>query len=111
LGYRIELGEIEKALCALYDVCDAAVIPIAAAAEDETEIIAFVESSNGFTAHSILKDLRLTLPHYMVPHSVQMVEKLPRTENQKIDRQRLKVEYLQSMEDKKNVRSPLTVVK
>jgi len=88
-GYRIELGEIEHALQALDRVKDAAVIAPKGADEDNPDIVAFVETDEDLNVEHILEELRKRVPKYMLPIRIQILKKLPRTENGKVDRQKL----------------------
>ncbi len=88
-GYRIELGEIEHALQSLPRVKDAAVIAAQGAAEDNPEIVAFIESDGEPDVEGILEELKKRVPKYMLPTKFQALKKLPRTENGKVDRQKL----------------------
>ena len=88
-GYRIELGEIEHALQALDRVKDAAVIAPKGADEDNPDIVALVETDEDLNVEHILEELRKRVPKYMLPIRIQILKKLPRTENGKVDRQKL----------------------
>ena len=86
-GYRIEIGEIEAAIYRLLPVKECAVI--------------YSGNSNGLIAYFTLQDnavnskiefesLETYLPEYMIPSRFFTLEKMPLTENGKIDRSRLK---------------------
>ena len=88
LGHRIELGEIETAAaslegislcCCLYD-------------EKHSRIVLFVEGE--FDKGWITDSLKKLIPDYMVPGKIVCEAALPFNANGKIDRVRLKEEYL-----------------
>ena len=89
MGHRIELGEIELAVnaldfidvaCCLYD-------------EKKEKIVLFYQSAEKYDKE-ILIGLRDFLPKYMLPNRLVHSEKLPMNKNAKIDRVRLKREYI-----------------
>ncbi len=88
LGHRIELGEIETAVssleeismcCCLYD-------------DKNSKIVLFLEQE--FRRSEINSKIRDLVPDYMLPGKVICVDKLPLNANGKIDRVRLRQEYL-----------------
>ncbi|KAA0024935.1 non-ribosomal peptide synthetase [Antrihabitans cavernicola] len=89
-GFRIELGEIESVLTALPSVSRAAVIARADAYGDQY-LAAYVVAAQGSTATTddLRKTLRATLPAYMVPNAVLMLDALPFTSSGKLDRKAL----------------------
>jgi amino acid adenylation domain-containing protein len=89
-GFRIELGEIEAALARHPGIAQA----VAVAREDspgDTRLVAYVvpRESAPLTAADLRGFLRLSLPDYMVPASLMMVDALPLTPNGKVDRRAL----------------------
>jgi amino acid adenylation domain-containing protein len=80
-GFRIEIGEIENRLLRVAGVRDAAVVVNAQAT-------AFYTGAT-LDADAIRKELGQSLPAYMVPAVIHWREKLPLTENGKIDRKAL----------------------
>ena len=77
-GFRIELGEIEAALNRHPNVRESIVI----AAKDR--LVAHV---HGTAEASVLRDhLAKTLPSYMIPGEIRLVETFPMTPNGKVDR-------------------------
>ncbi|MCI4066448.1 amino acid adenylation domain-containing protein [Micromonospora sp. R77] len=88
-GFRVELGEVEAALLSHPRVTDAAVV----ARNDGrgVTLVAFV-AATAAAEHLVaqLKEhLGATLPAYMTPHVIEVLDRLPLTGNGKVDRRRL----------------------
>jgi acyl carrier protein len=88
-GYRIELGEIEAALAQHADVGEAVV-----AARDEggdKRLVAYFTAAPGATpsAGALRAHLRDTLPEHMIPSAFVVLDRMPLTANNKIDRKAL----------------------
>ena len=86
-GFRIELGDVEAALAALPGVglC-------AAVLAGSGQLAAFVvpaETAGAPTPETVQKALVETIPRYMVPSLIRVVDHLPLTSNGKIDRRGL----------------------
>lgn len=88
-GFRIELGEIEAALRRLGGVQDAAVRLLGEG--EEAALVGYVElrEPGGLTRVAIRRELLRSLPHYMIPARIVLVDSLPKTASGKIDRKRL----------------------
>lgn len=88
-GFRIELGEIESVLCQHTSVREAIVL----AREDGAggkRLVGYVVTATPSPAVSELREhLRKKLPDYMVPAAFVFLDKLPLTNNGKVDRQAL----------------------
>jgi amino acid adenylation domain-containing protein len=87
-GYRVELGEIEVALQAHENVVEAGVV----AAPDEvvgSRLIAFVSLQRPTDIADLREHCSRTLPAYMLPERVHVVDDLPKTSTGKLDRQML----------------------
>ena len=87
-GFRIELGEIESSIRKIEKVKDCAVI----AREDksgEKAIYAYLVSDEEISVTDIRDTLGLTLPEYMIPAYITQIEKIPVTQNGKLDKQAL----------------------
>jgi amino acid adenylation domain-containing protein len=82
-GYRIELGEIEAALRSLPEVRDAVTVV------REGSIVAYAAPNEGSdtTGPALRRALERTLPRYMLPAAVLLLDRLPMTPNGKVDRQ------------------------
>ena len=90
-GYRIELGEIETMLGKHASVGDCVML----LREDnpgDQRLVAYVVPMGGAADASELREhLRKSLPEYMVPNDVVMLESMPLTPNGKLDRKQLPV--------------------
>ncbi|MGG1878419.1 condensation domain-containing protein, partial [Paenibacillus cisolokensis] len=89
-GYRIELQEIEQVLLKQEAVQDAAVLARKDRAGD-AYLCAYVVGKAEWTieAGSLKESIRRDLPDYMVPAHIMVLEKLPVTNNGKLDRRSL----------------------
>jgi amino acid adenylation domain-containing protein len=88
-GFRIELGEIEANLRLIDGVQDAAVRLLGEG--DEAYLVGYVETrgTGGPGRVQIRRALHLSLPHYMIPSRIVMLDSLPKTPSGKIDRKGL----------------------
>lgn len=95
-GYRIELGEIETALHSLPSLRESAVVAIQSEGFEGWLICcAYVPAPGiGVSTKSIRRELAGLLPSYMLPARWMRYEVLPKNENGKIDRPRLKNAFL-----------------
>ena len=92
-GFRIEAGEIEAALKACEGVREALVI-----VRDSTNgklLLGYV-GGNGLAEDSLKQQLKNTLPEYMVPAHIIVMERLPQLPNGKLDRNALPAPQLGS---------------
>lgn len=87
MGHRIELGEIEvhvnmiegiRSTCCIYD-------------KEKGKIILFYVGE--VDAKELVTGLKQTLPRYMIPNNVYVLEEMPLTPNGKIDRKALRQIY------------------
>ena len=105
-GYRIEIGEIEHALMSINNIKSAVVIV-------KTDIlVAFVVVDCTITESDDLiqswrDELESQLPAFMVPNIFHIIDKLPTTGNDKIDRKSL-IEYKSNLENKQEYTAPRT---
>jgi amino acid adenylation domain-containing protein/non-ribosomal peptide synthase protein (TIGR01720 family) len=94
-GYRVELAEIEARLREHPSVREALVITRAAAAGGHAQLVAYAvpiapePAAFAALAQALAEHLARVLPDYMVPSRVIPLERLPLTENGKIDRKAL----------------------
>jgi len=89
-GHRVELGEIERCLSAHEDVQ----LAVAVAVPDEkftNRIFSFVCPNDGVALEpdALVSSCSRSLPPYMVPEKIWVVEGFPLTPNDKIDRRNL----------------------
>ncbi|GAY08790.1 salicylate synthase [Pseudonocardia sp. N23] len=79
-GFRVELGEVEAALAAVTGVTGAAAVVAG------TSTLAAAVAGAGLDADAVREAVRDTLPSHMVPEEVVVLDVLPLTGNNKIDR-------------------------
>jgi amino acid adenylation domain-containing protein len=86
-GHRIEPAEIESALTRLPQVRDAAVVLHGTVADDR-RLTAYVVAAPGADADAnvLWRELRVSLPEYMVPTAIVFLQAIPLTPNGKVDR-------------------------
>lgn len=87
-GYRIDLREIELALLAHDAVADAVVIA-KDDASGEKQLAAYLNTVKETTAYEIREHLVARLPAYMLPSVYYRIGAVPRTSNDKVDKQAL----------------------
>ena len=88
-GFRIELGEIEAELLKQVDVSEAVVV--AKESQSGARLIAYVAASadSVLDANELKVVLGQSLPDYMVPSDIVLLDALPLNPNGKIDRKAL----------------------
>lgn len=88
-GHRVELGEVEARLSACVDVREAVVVARRAGAA--VQLVAYVSLSedSGCGADALRQKLAQSLPDYMVPGRIVVLDALPLNANGKVDRHRL----------------------
>ncbi|MDN3638483.1 amino acid adenylation domain-containing protein [Simiduia curdlanivorans] len=90
-GYRIELGEINNCLTSHPEIRDAAVV-VHTNDKGGKRLISYMVARSA-TAKPPIGDIRCyvhaALPHYMVPNAWIFLDKLPLTDNGKLDRRAL----------------------
>ncbi|HLL82843.1 MAG TPA: condensation domain-containing protein, partial [Longimicrobium sp.] len=85
-GFRVEPGELEAALRRHVGVREAAVVMRADAAADR-RLVAYVAGDAHVDA--LREQLRASLPSYMVPAAIVLLDRLPLSANGKLDRKAL----------------------
>src|SRR5881296_1906723 len=84
-GFRIEIGEIENTLLRLPGVREGAVV-VTERTDRSKQLVAFYSGQRPLDANVLRDQLRESLPEYMVPPIFHWRERLPLTDNGKIDR-------------------------
>jgi amino acid adenylation domain-containing protein/non-ribosomal peptide synthase protein (TIGR01720 family) len=89
-GFRIELGEIEAALRKHPQVRQVAVID-RQDASGQKRLVGYVvpSSSTAVSTSELREQLKSTLPEYMIPAAIVLLEHIPLTTNGKLDRHAL----------------------
>ncbi|GCE38610.1 Siderophore biosynthesis non-ribosomal peptide synthetase modules Bacillibactin synthetase component F [Rhodococcus wratislaviensis] len=91
-GYRVELGEITAAMTAVPDV-QAAVATVHEQAGGDQRIVGYVVPRPGSAPDTVEEDVRAhlvrSLPGYMTPSALVMLDRLPLTHNGKVDKDAL----------------------
>ncbi len=88
MGYRVELGEVESALSGLAGVKAA----VAFFDEIRDQIVCVYEGDT--PQERVVKEMRKSLPKYMIPNVFRRMESMPVNLNGKVDRQLLRKGYL-----------------
>ncbi len=86
-GYRIELGEVEAKISGLSAILDTAVL-LKGKDPSSQKLVAYLVLKNGtsLTMGQLRHQLSKTLPAYMIPAAMVILEKMPLTTAGKIDR-------------------------
>ncbi len=89
-GYRIELGEVEAKISGLAAVLDTAVL-LKGDDPGSQKLVAYLVLKNGatLTMGALQDQLSETLPEYMIPAAMVILDKMPLTTAGKIDRKAL----------------------
>ncbi|WP_329044944.1 amino acid adenylation domain-containing protein [Amycolatopsis sp. NBC_01488] len=103
-GFRIELGEIETALLAVPGVGRATVI-VREDAPGDRRLAAYVVGE-GIEPADVRARLGRTLPDYMVPAAVVVLERFPLTANGKLDRSALPAPVVPATAGHDRLRTP-----
>ena len=87
-GFRIEIGEIENALLRVPGVREDAVV-VTGQADGGKHLVAFYSGQQPLDANDLRDRLSASLPKYMVPTAFHWRDRLPLTNNGKIDKRAL----------------------
>ncbi|MEQ1511207.1 MAG: amino acid adenylation domain-containing protein [Lysobacteraceae bacterium] len=88
-GFRIELGEIENCLERHPAVREAVVLARSFGSHGDKKLVAYVTTCTAATIEILRAHIRASLPEYMTPSAIVMMDALPLTGNGKIDRKAL----------------------
>lgn len=94
-GFRIELGEIESTINSIVGVKESAVI-LREDVQGQKQLVGYVVSQEPLNSmdgeawlYGLKKGIKEKLPNYMVPNNIVLLEHLPLTANNKIDKKNL----------------------
>jgi amino acid adenylation domain-containing protein len=104
-GYRIELGEIESALNAVDDIRECAVVGVEAEGFEGVSICAAYVAAGEPKPAELRQELTEVLPSYMLPVRWLALEALPKNQNGKIDRPKLRRQFVQQQAERRSARS------
>ncbi len=88
-GYRIELEDIERNINIIKGVKDSVVSAKLNKNNIVKSIVAFVVLESCYDEKYIKKELTKSLPAYMIPKKIILLDKMPVNKNLKIDRKKL----------------------
>jgi len=88
-GFRIEIGEIENTLLRVPGVHEGAVV-VTGRPDGGKHLVAFYSGQQPLNANALQERLNASLPKYMVPTAFHWRNRLPLTDNGKIDKKALK---------------------
>jgi amino acid adenylation domain-containing protein len=89
-GYRVELQEIEGVLRKHCKTEQVVAIPWPTANGTADGLVAFVSGVAKIDSNQVLESCRLTLPDYLIPQKIHVLEEMPCNANGKVDRLKLK---------------------
>jgi amino acid adenylation domain-containing protein len=94
-GYRIELGEIETGLNTIELVRECAVVAIPSEGFEGTTICcAYSSRQEGISTATLRSRLSQIVPSYMMPSRWLVLDELPKNSNGKIDRPKLREQFV-----------------
>ncbi|WP_038178914.1 amino acid adenylation domain-containing protein [Vibrio rhizosphaerae] len=96
-GYRVEIGEIEKTILRQPGVESCCVVVVALAQSKLLYAYIVLVADSGVTEASLLDALKEELPGYMIPAQVELMDRLPKNQNGKIDRNQLKAQATETL--------------
>ncbi|WP_217560148.1 non-ribosomal peptide synthetase [Paenibacillus sp. GbtcB18] len=107
-GHRVEIGEIERTFTQFEEIQEAVVI-CKSASTGENRLIGYVMPESGqqsLSKSALMAQLKLKLPGYMVPHSLVVLDQIPRLVNGKPDLQALAAIVIEDKEETNNFAAP-----
>jgi tyrocidine synthetase-3 len=87
-GFRIEPAEIQQHLLGVGEIRDAVVVPIRDQ-HDEILLAAYIVANDDLDLDHLRRQLKQTLPEYMIPAAIIPLEAIPLNPNGKVDRSAL----------------------
>src|SRR5438067_160469 len=87
-GFRIEIGDIENALLHVLGVREDAVV-VTERPDRSKHLVAFYTGKRQLDANALRDRLAASLPKYMVPMAFHWQNRLPLTDNEKVDKRAL----------------------
>lgn len=90
-GENVSSYEVERALLSHPSVAQAAAFPVGSdLAEDEVMVAVIAQPGNALDAADLARHCEARLPYFAVPRYIDIVDELPRTENGKVQKFRLR---------------------
>lgn len=89
MGYRIELEEIEAGLIKIPYVKQCAIVH-GKTSNGFSRLVAYVATGTEIEQKQLRDELRKFLPEYMIPNIFEQMQELPKNQNGKVDRVKLK---------------------
>lgn len=96
LGHRVELGEIEAVLRKSKGVEHAVAMGWPPATNNAEWVVAVV-SGEGMDIPAVTRSAQASLPAYMVPKRIEVMEEIPLNANGKVDRNQVRARLLESV--------------
>ncbi len=90
MGYRIELEEIESAMIRIKDVKQCAAIHTVSK-NGFSKLIGYIATDVEMEESIVKEELKEKLPVYMIPNQIIFMKELPKNQNGKVDRVKLRV--------------------
>lgn len=89
-GENIAATDIEEGVNSCEAVCESAAVGVPSElSEDDIKVFVVVQPTAELKEDQLIEHCRLILPRHMVPRYVEIVEELPKTPTQKIERRKL----------------------
>jgi amino acid adenylation domain-containing protein len=107
LGFRVELAEVEAAVARYPGLAHAAVVARESESGDKRLIAYVVAESDPVEGPAVRRHVADSLPEYMVPAAVVVVDALPLTPNGKLDRRALPEPDFESLTSYREPQNPL----
>ena len=90
-GHRIGTAEVESALVTHPDIAEAAAIPVPSElGEDDVMIVVAPVDGANIDSKELFEFLEPRMAHFMLPRYIRIVEELPKTPTQKVQKHLLK---------------------